>query len=199
MLLNNAEWYLMNNPVRAWFQRHLEARRLLALGGPMSGGRALEIGCGRGVGVELILDMFGAQSVDAFDLDPTMVALAQKRLGHHGSVKTFVGSATEIQAANESYDAVFDFGILHHVPNWRRSLREIHRVLKPGGRFYTEEIYAPFLANYFVDRLLDHPAEGRFVHEQYAEALCEAGFEIIAGQNISNVFGWHVAARPART
>ncbi|MBT3221887.1 MAG: class I SAM-dependent methyltransferase, partial [Proteobacteria bacterium] len=157
---------------------------------------ALEIGCGRGVGIGLILDLFGAQSVTAFDLDPKMVALAQQRLSRHGAVKTFVGSATEIQAEDKSYDAVFDFGILHHVPDWRTSLGEIHRVLKPGGRFYVEEIYGPFLTNYFVDQLLDHPEKGRFVHRQFADELRDAGFEIIAHQNISNLFGWHIADRP---
>jgi SAM-dependent methyltransferase len=81
VLLNRLEYALMNNPVRAGLQRHVEARRLLRMGGPMHGGRALEIGCGRGVGTELILDMFGAERVDAFDLDPRMVALARQRPG----------------------------------------------------------------------------------------------------------------------
>jgi len=79
MLLNRAEYALMNNPIRAAIQRHLEARRMLRLGGPMIGGRALEIGCGRGVGIDLILRVLGADSVDAFDLDPRMVAQARER------------------------------------------------------------------------------------------------------------------------
>jgi hypothetical protein len=60
MLLNRVEYALMNNPLRAALQRHFEAARLLRMGGPMQGGTALEIGCGRGVGAELILDVFGA-------------------------------------------------------------------------------------------------------------------------------------------
>ena len=79
MLLNAVEKALMNNPVRAAIQRRFEAKRLLELGGPVAGGRALEVGCGRGVGVEIILDLFGAGSVDAFDLDPDMVAQARAR------------------------------------------------------------------------------------------------------------------------
>ena len=80
MLLNRFEYLLMNNPLRAAVQRRFEAPRLLEIGGMGTGGAALEIGCGRGVGAELILDLFGVDSVDAFDLDPRMVGLARRRL-----------------------------------------------------------------------------------------------------------------------
>ena len=76
MRLNPFETLLMNNPVRAWIQRHFEARRLLRLGGRAGGGTCLEIGCGRGIGVGIILHTFGAGRVHAFDLDARMVGLA---------------------------------------------------------------------------------------------------------------------------
>ena len=72
------EFLMMNNPVRAAIQRLVEARRLLKMGGPVPGsGKALEIGCGRGVGAKLILDMFAASNVDGVDLDPRMIARAE--------------------------------------------------------------------------------------------------------------------------
>lgn len=77
MKLNAVEKALMNNPVRAGVQRLYEARLLERLGGRLAGGQALEIGCGRGVGVQLILDRFGADTVVAFDLDPEMVERAR--------------------------------------------------------------------------------------------------------------------------
>ena len=76
----------MNNPLRALIQRRFEAARLLRMGGPMEGGSALEIGCGRGVGVQLILDLFGADAVDAFDLDPRMVALGVPTIDGMGPI-----------------------------------------------------------------------------------------------------------------
>jgi Methyltransferase domain len=88
----------MNNPVRAAIPRHCEAPRLLRMGGPMRGGRALDVGCGRGVGTELILDVFGADSVDAFDLDLRMVARARTRLAAHGS-RVRCGSAMQAPSA----------------------------------------------------------------------------------------------------
>jgi len=67
MLLSRIE---KNNPVLVAVQRRFEAQQFLKMGGRMSGGAALEVGCGRGVGAEIILDLFGAHGVDAFDLDP---------------------------------------------------------------------------------------------------------------------------------
>src|SRR5262245_42802643 len=107
MLLNRVEYALMNNPIRAAIQRHFEATRLLEMGGPLRGGVALEVGCGRGIGTELILDVFGADTVHAFDLDPRMVALARQRLAQRGPrVRLWVGDAAAIAAPAESYDAV---------------------------------------------------------------------------------------------
>ena len=52
MRLNRLEFALMNNPMRDAIRRYFEAPRLLQMGGSMAGGRALEIGCGRGVGTD---------------------------------------------------------------------------------------------------------------------------------------------------
>jgi ubiquinone/menaquinone biosynthesis C-methylase UbiE len=46
-----------------------------------------------------------------------------------------LGNVTTIQAADESFDAVFDFGVIHHVPAWEDAIREVRRVLEPGRYF----------------------------------------------------------------
>ena len=77
--MNRIETALVNSSVRGWLQRTYETRLLLRLGGRLAGGPALEIGCGKGVGVEIILDRFGADRVVAMDLDPNMAAKARRR------------------------------------------------------------------------------------------------------------------------
>jgi len=197
VLLNRAEYGLMNNPLRAAIQRHFEAPRLLRMGGPMGGGAALEIGCGRGVGIELIYEVFGADSVDAFDLDPSMVELARERLAARGlRARLWVGDVTAISSADERYDAVFDFGIVHHVPDWRPALSEVSRVLVPGGRFYAEEVLAGFITHPITRRVLEHPQRDRFERREFLTALAEAGLVPIASEELWGGFAWFVAGKP---
>jgi len=198
MILNRLEFLLMNNPFRAALQRHVEARVFLRMGGPVAGAKALEIGCGRGVGVKLILDVFGAATVDAFDLDPRMVTLARHRLrGRQAQVRLWVGDAAAITAPDAAYDAVFDFGIIHHVPNWRAALAETHRVLKPGGSLYAEEPVGTFLNHPLMHLLCAHPVADRFTGSDFRRALEAAGFSVSAERNLWHMLSWFVATKPS--
>ncbi len=196
MLLNRIEKLMMNNPVRAALQRRYEAPKLVAMGGTMQGGRALELGCGRGVGAEIILERFGAEHVDAFDLDPDMVARARERLARFGDrVRLWVGDAEHIDAPDGAYDAVFDFGIIHHIPRWRGALAEIQRVLRPGGTFYAEEVLRDFIAHPVWRRVLDHPLEDRFDAEEFARAIEAAGLRPHETRTLGPWFAWFVASK----
>lgn len=198
MLLNRIEYALMNNPIRAAIQRRFEARKLLRMGGAMHGGRALEIGCGCGVGTDLILRVFGADAVDAFDLDPRMLALARRRLAPHGSrVRLWVGDVCNISAPDATYDAVFDFGIIHHVPDWRRALSEVQRVLKPGGRLYAEEVFRGFIVHPVTRRVLEHPLLDRFDGPGFTRELSASGLDPIAYEELWGAFGWFTACKGA--
>ncbi len=196
MLLNRVEFAVMNNPIRAAIQKHVEAKWLLRMGGSMKGGRALEIGCGRGVGAGLILGAFCAGSVDAFDLDPCMITQARRRLSTYGPrARVWVGDASAISVPGSTYDAVFDFGIIHHVPDWRGVLQEIQRVLKPGGRFYGEEVLRELIAHPIWRRLFDHPQSDRFDASEFARELESVGFDIDARDELWGAFAWFIARK----
>ncbi len=136
----------MNNAARSLGQRYA-ASWLERLGGRVEGGRVLEVGCGRGVGVQIIRERFGAASVEAMDLDPKMVERARWRLAASGlaGVGLSVGDVTSIRAGDATFDAVFDFGAIHLEPNWRKGLAEVRRVLKPGGKFFFEWVTSSLL------------------------------------------------------
>lgn len=183
MLLNSVEKFLMNNPVRSLVQWRHEAAMMERLGGKLTGLRVLEIGCGRGVGTEIILERFEAGEVHAFDLDPDMVRLARERLVRYSSdrVRLFAGDAENIEAPDESFDAVVDFGIIHHCPNWQRAVAEVRRVLKPGGKFFFEEVTKQALDRWFYRTFLEHPSENRFTASQFVAEVESRG--ITVGRN----------------
>ncbi|MCC7307698.1 MAG: class I SAM-dependent methyltransferase [Acidobacteria bacterium] len=180
MKLNSIEKFLMNNPVRAFVQRHHEARMFKALGGKTTGQKVLEIGCGRGVGTEIILERFGAGEVHAFDLDPKMIGLARKRVAKFPAEKLqlYVGDAERIDAPDNSYDAVFDFAIIHHIPDWPNALHEVARVLKPGGKFYFEEVTRKGLERWSYRTFLKHPTEDRFSGPEFIRKLETNGVNV---------------------
>ena len=190
MKLNRVEKALMNNPARSFYQRRCEAPLLERLGGRTPGMRVLEVGCGRGVGTEIIFKHFGAQEVQAFDLDPEMIEQARLRLSGFSAdqLKLSVGDATCLMVDDESYDAVFDFGILHHVPEWQRAVAEIHRVLRPGGRFFFMEVATLARDRPLYRKLFDYPAENRFGKEGLINELERRGITV-GGNTAERFFG----------
>lgn len=188
MKLNRVEKALMNNPVRELLQWRYEAPLLERLGGRVDGLRVLEVGCGRGVGTEIILRRFGATHVTAFDLDSDMIRHAHRRLLRYAPerLRLFVGDVTVIDAPDEAFDAIFDFGIIHHVPEWQAAVLEIRRVLRPGGRFFFEEVTAQALSRWAYRTFLDHPRENRFSGEELVAELQRQG--IVVGRNVVERF-----------
>jgi ubiquinone/menaquinone biosynthesis C-methylase UbiE len=175
MKLNSIERAAMNNAVRAAHQHHREAawfRRLA--GGSLSGQHVLEVGCGRGVGAEVILDRLGAERVTAFDLDDSMVDLARRRL-HGRPVSLSVGDVCAIEQASGAIDAVVDFGIIHHVPDWQQSIAEIARVLRPGGLLLFEELPRHVLDTWAARTFTKHPRDNRFEADEFAAELARHG------------------------
>ncbi len=97
------------------------------------GERVLEIG--GGMGTDLAQFATHGAFVTYFDLSNHHMKLARENFRLRGLQACFIqGDAESLPFEVNSYDLVYSNGVLHHIPNTSGVIKEIHRVLKPGGK-----------------------------------------------------------------
>ncbi len=95
-------------------------------------GKMLEIGCG--AGWELIAWARNGLQVTGLDLSSGALALAAKNFEHNRLVADLrQGNAEELPFADDTFDIVASFGVLHQTQSTQRAISEVLRVLKPSG------------------------------------------------------------------
>jgi ubiquinone/menaquinone biosynthesis C-methylase UbiE len=180
MRLNWAERWAVNNPARIIEQR-IEINAFYRMLPLKAGATVLEIGCGRGAGAQLLIKKFKPAVLHLMDLDIEMIIKARRRLARINapSVIAYAGDVLRLPYKEALFDAVFGFGVLHHVPDWRAGLVEIVRVLKPGGCYFFEELYPSLYQNFITRHILLHPTENRFRSEDWKAGLRQQNLRVI--------------------
>lgn len=121
------------------------------------GQRLLEIGCG--IGVDSIQLARRGFRVTAVDLTDTALQVARQYKDLRGLEIDFrLGNAESLDFPDESFDVVYSFGVLHHTPDIEKSVAEVHRVLRPGGRALVMLYHQNSLVN-LVHRVFRLPYE----------------------------------------
>ncbi|HZC90758.1 MAG TPA: class I SAM-dependent methyltransferase [Mycobacterium sp.] len=97
--------------------------------------RALELGCGTGFFLLNLIQSGVARRGSVTDLSPGMVKVATRNGQSLGlDIDGRVADAERIPYDDDTFDLVVGHAVLHHIPDVEQSLREVLRVLKPGGR-----------------------------------------------------------------
>lgn len=146
------------------------------------GDRVLEIGFGNG---KYFADLNNkASRLQLFGLDHSakMVAAAIKKnraLHRAGKLNVFVGSSDKMPFENESLDVIYCINVIYFWENPEVDLKEIYRVLKPGGFFYTgfrpKDNLSKFSFTKFGFTL--------YTEEEWMKLNLENGFQVLVSLN----------------
>ena len=136
MKLSTPEFRAMQSLPRKLGQRFFEMPVFRHMGLDLQNKDVLEIGCGSGYGADL-LNQLNPKSYIGLDVMEEQIELARVK---YPQFEFLLQDATDLsQFSTASKDVVIIFGVLHHIPDWRKAIDEIVRVLKPGGSLFLEE------------------------------------------------------------
>jgi SAM-dependent methyltransferase len=150
----------------------------------------LDAGCGHGQAFRLLEERFHPDAILGVDVDPEMVARASETAGAcAGRVEARLGDITALELPDASVDMVFCHQTLHHVRDQERALRELHRVLEPGGVLLLAESCRRFIRSAPVRLFFRHPMEVQRSAGEHLDLLRAAGFEFGDG-GVSTPYPW---------
>jgi SAM-dependent methyltransferase len=147
------------------------------------GDKVLDIGAGAGTDALIAARLVGPPGrVFALDITPAMVRKLRELAarGGIGNVEVIEGNAEEIPLPDAAVDVVTSNGMLNLVPDKRKAVAEIFRVLRPGGRAQIADIVIrrPVTPDCATDpKLWAECVVGASIDEDYLEMFRDAGFE----------------------
>lgn len=146
-----------------------------------SGAKLLEVGCG--MGTDLLQFARGGAQVTGIDLTPRSLEISRRHLLLYGASGDFANADCErLPFADESFDVVYSNGVLHHTPDTAGAVREIHRVLRPGG-LARVMLYHRSSWNYWFEIILHRGLlRGHLLRGQTAEDIMSRYVEVNEGE-----------------
>jgi ubiquinone/menaquinone biosynthesis C-methylase UbiE len=123
---------ILDDPKRLFFENPDEILSEVGLG---SGEVAADIGCGTGFfTIPLARHIGGNGKVYALDTSPTMIKELRKRTRNLKQVSPMHSQENKFPLGNGSVDFVLLVNMIHELEDWKLFLKEVKRILRPGGR-----------------------------------------------------------------
>lgn len=157
--------------------------------GDLTDADVLEVGCGNGVQSMFVANTRNPRTVTGLDLNPANIALAERIAAQKELANThFIASdAQNMQELDDaSFDAVLNVESAFHYPDKQAFLKEVSRVLKPGGRFVMADILMkPNRRGRLLRMWEQRLSQNYWFPDSYRQAFSEAGLHIVHEEDIT--------------
>ena len=153
------QWY--NDLAKARYSTYYEYIPKIAEFNSHPGERVLEVGVG--IGTDLVQYAVGGAEVYGVDLGEDQIRLTELNFAVHGLkfAELRVANAEGLPYADEFFDLVYSFGVLHHTSDTQRAIDEVNRVLKQDGQAIVM-LYARGWKHYVKRCLIQGLVRGKF-------------------------------------
>jgi ubiquinone/menaquinone biosynthesis C-methylase UbiE len=168
-----------------------------------AGNAILDVGCGTGILTRRACEAAGSAGV-AIGVDPgqDMIRIARENAQRFGSRAAFkIATIENLPFLSASFDVVLSSLMLHHLPPdlKRKGLREVYRVLKPGGRFVVVDFYRPASPLWWLVAwpFLFMPTAAENFRGALPDYFREAGFDPVqSGGQRAGILAFWTAIKP---
>lgn len=156
---------------------------------PIKGKRVLEVGCGNGVQTKFIHEHYQPCSITGLDLNEGNIHIAntEKERRQVDNVTFLVGNAQDMKSIpDNAFDIVVNIESAFHYPDKEAFLKELNRVLVPGGRYLIADIlttrkkYEGSQSGWRTKMIFHH-----WTLDQYTRGIEESGLKLLTQEEIT--------------
>src|SRR5450759_1303204 len=165
---------------------------------PLKNKKILEIGCGNGVQALYIYANYNPLSITGIDLNKANIEIAnyERKRANIDNVRFFIDDAQNLtQIPSDSVDVLLNIESAFHYPDKPAFLKEVNRVLKPGGQFLIADILSTREKREGIMKIWGKPMVHHFWNrKRYDEEFLKSELEINYREDISHQVrkGWSI-------
>ncbi len=155
--------------------------------GALEGKTILEVGCGNGTQSIYIYENYKPAKLTGIDINAHNIGLANTLNGHHENLEFHVDDAQELKKIpDQSVDVLLCIESAFHYPDKESFIKEIGRVLKPGGTFLIADILSLSYKNrLFLEKWKRKMSYYHWTEEHYRDTFEKNGLHIEYTQDIT--------------
>ena len=171
------------------YEQRVRQETIIKLLKPKRGETILDLGCGEGQDVKIILP-YGVNYI-GLDISLGMIEKAKEQFGSKNKIKFLVGNANKLPFKDETFEKILCSEVIEHIPDYKKALNEIGRVLKKEGTlvlstpnqnslYGLQRVLLDFIykAHYHKGRRENHPWDKWKRIKELKQALKENSFSI---------------------